>query len=141
MLGHPGVVLRDVAGVDDEEEVRGAEAIDQQVVHEGALRRQEAGVLRLPDLQLRGVVGRDALDRGERVLAGDLDLAHVADVEQPRARADRHVLGDDAAAGVFDRHVPAAEGDHFGARGAVAGIERRFLERCGGGLFHRGGVV
>ena len=72
------------------------EAIDQQVVHEGALRRQQAGVLRLPDLQLRRVVARDALDGGQRVLAGDFDLAHVADVEEAGARADGHVLRDDA---------------------------------------------
>ena len=93
----------------------GAEAVDEQVVDERALRRQQAGVLRLPDLRASTAsLRRDALDGGERVLAGDLDLAHVADVEEPGARAHRHVLVDDA--GVLDRHVPAAERDHPGAR-------------------------
>ena len=59
----------------------------------------------------------------KRVGAGDLDLAHVRDVEQPGARADRHVLVDDAR--VFDGHVPAAEFDH-------ARAERRDAWRGGG---------
>src|SRR5476651_375628 len=125
VLGHPRVVLRDVPRVDDEEEMRGTETVHEQVVDERALRREQAGVLRLPDLQLRRVVRRDALDRRERVLAGDLDLAHVADVEDPGAGAHGRVFVREAA--VLDGHVPAAERDHFGSRGAVAGVERRFL--------------
>ena len=70
-------------------------------------------ILRLPDLQLGGVVARDPLDGGQRVLAGDLDLAHVADVEQAGARAHGQVLVGDA--GILDGHVPAAERHHAGA--------------------------
>ena len=104
------------------------QAIDEQVVHERALRRQQAGILRLADLRASTAsLRRDALDGGQRVLAGDLDLAHVADVEQAGARAHGHVLVGDA--GVFDRHVPAAERHHLRAGGAVAGVERRLLER------------
>ena len=114
--------------------MRGGEAVDEQVVDERALRRQQAGVLRLPHGKLRCVVGRDALDGGERVLAGDLDLAHVADVEQPGAGAHRGMLVRQAA--VLDRHVPAAERNHPGSGGAVASVERRFLESGGSGLFH-----
>ena len=51
-------VLVDVAGVDDEQVMRRPEAIDQQVVHERAFGRRQAGVLNLADLQLRGVVAR-----------------------------------------------------------------------------------
>ncbi len=132
--GDPGVVLLNVAGVDDEEEVRGGQAVDEQVVDKRALRRQQARILRLPDLQLRGVVARDALHRRQRVPAGDLDLAHVADVEEAGARAHGHVLVGDAR--ILDRHVPAAERTHLGAGAAMAGVERRLLERRGGGLFH-----
>ena len=114
VLGNPGVVLLNVPGVDDEQEVRGGEAIHEQVVDERALRREQARILRLPDLQLRRVVARDALHGGQRVLAGDLDLAHVADVEQAGACAHRHVLLGDA--GVLERHLPAAEGHHLARR-------------------------
>ena len=75
------------------------------------------------------------LDRRQRVLAGDLDLAHVADVEQPGPRAHGQVLVGDA--GVFDRHVPAAELDHAGAKRSVPGMEWRLLERTGWRLGHR----
>ena len=43
--------------------------------------------MRLADREPGGVVARDVLDRLERVAAGDLDLAHVADVEEARARS------------------------------------------------------
>ena len=59
--------------------------------------------------------------------AGQLDLAHVADVEQPGARADGQVLVGDA--GVFDGHVPAAELDHASAGRPVPGVEWSLLER------------
>ncbi len=112
----------------------GREPVDEQVVHERALRGEKAGVLRLPHLQPGRVVGRDALDGGEGVLAGDLNLAHVADVEDSGARADRGVLVREPA--VLDGHVPAAERDHLRSRGAVTSVERRLLEKCFGRLFH-----
>ena len=113
----PRVVLVDVAGVDDQQVMRRPEAIDQQVVDERAFGRGQAGVLNLPDLQLRRVVRGDVLHRLERALAGNLDLAHVRDVEQPGRGAHRHVLGGDA--GVLDGHVPAAKRDHASAESNV----------------------
>src|SRR5262245_18593067 len=49
------VIQGDVRGVHDEEKMRRGEAIDQQVVYERAGWRQQAGVLCLAGLQLRGV--------------------------------------------------------------------------------------
>jgi hypothetical protein len=136
VLGDVRVVLGDVGGVHDEKKVFLGQAIDEEIVDKGARGAHQARVMRLTDLQLRRVVARDLLDRVERIAPGDLDLAHVADVEDPRPLADGKVLGHDA--GILDRHVPAAETDHLGARGAMAGVERRLLERGGGGLFHAG---
>ena len=87
----------------------------------------------------RGVVRGDVLDRLQRVAAGDFDLAHVADVEQPGARAHRHVLVGDA--GVFDRHVPAAELDHPRAERAMSRVERGLLESARNSLSHQGFFV
>jgi len=134
LFGDPRVVLHDVRGVDDEEEVIAFEAIDQEVVNERALRCQEPRVLRLSRLEPRRVVAGDPLHRGQRVFAGEFELAHVADVEQAGARANGHVFVGDA--GVFERHVPSAKGNHLGARRAVASVERRLLEGRGG-LVHR----
>ena len=56
------------------------------------------------------------------------------DVEEPGARAHRHVLVGDA--GVFDRHVPAAELDHAGAVRAVPRVERCLFQCAGRWLCH-----
>ena len=66
------------------------------------------------------------LEEVQRLAPDDLDLAHVADVEQPGARPHRHVLVDDA--GVLDRHVPAGELDHAGAGLAMRVVERGLLD-------------
>ena len=51
----------------------------------------------------------------------DFDFAHVAHVEQADGRTNGAVLLQDA--GVLERHVPAAEIDHFGAHPAMGGVE------------------
>jgi hypothetical protein len=59
----------------------GAKAIDQQVVDKRTVRSGQRGVLNLANLQLAGVVARDVLDGRQRILAGNLYLAHMRDVE------------------------------------------------------------
>jgi hypothetical protein len=56
----------------------------------------------------------------------DTERQHVGDVEQAASGANGVVFLDLRA--VVDRHVPAAEVDHFGAEFAVGGIERSLLE-------------
>ena len=69
------------------------------------------------------VVGGDEIGQARGFRPADLDLAHVADVEQADRRAHGLVLVDDA--GVLHGHVPAAEIDHPGAQRAMDGIQRR----------------
>ena len=66
--------------------------------------------------------GRDALDRLERVLAGNFDLAHVADVEQTAGRTHRRVLFGSTAVG--DGHLPPSEVHHAGTEAAVHVVQR-----------------
>src|SRR6185503_10421472 len=61
------------------------------------------------------------------------DLAHVRDVEDTDAAAHGAVLRHDAL--VLDRHLESGEGNHLGAEGRVAGVERRSFER-GSGVEH-----
>ena len=100
------------------------QAVDEQVIDEGPVRHHEARILRLPDAQPGRVVARDALNRRERVGAGHLDLAHMADIEQPGTRTHGHVLGGDA--GVLHGHVPAGKRHHAGAECDVPGVQSRF---------------
>ena len=91
--------------------------------------------MRLAILQFGGIVHGDVLDGGQGAGAAELDLAHVAHVEEADAGAHGHVLRNEAAAGawIFDRHVPAAEVDHFRFEGAVRGVECGLLEWRGDG--------
>jgi len=116
-----GVVLVGVRGVDDEEIKLRMEAIDQHIVHVGALGRHQGRILDHAGRKTGDVVRRNVLDEGQSVLAGDVDLAHVADVEQPRRRPAGDVLVDDAL--VFDGHVPADKLYHLGPEFAVVGVE------------------
>ena len=79
-----------------------------------------------PSVELGDVVARHALQEGERAGTLQLELAHVRDVEEPGRLPHREVLGDHAA--VLDRHLPAGEGHHLRAQGAVSGMERGSLE-------------
>ncbi len=137
LLGDPGVVLGDIRRVHHEHEVVRRHPVDQHVVDERTFRGRQRGIVRLPDLQATGVVARDPLHRGERVLAGNLDLAHVADIEQPGPGSDRHVLVGDA--GVLDRHVPAGVRHHPRIRGAMPGVQWCLAERGGRIGHHKGG--
>ena len=76
--------------------MRGSHPVDDHVIHERTVRRQESRILRLSDLQPRGVAAGDRLDGRQCVGAGDLDFAHVTDVEHASPRADREVLARDA---------------------------------------------
>ena len=89
-----------------------------------------------PMASFDGVVHGDVLHRFKRLRAGDADVAHVADVEDADAVADREVLLHQAAdGGVLDRHVPAVEVDHLGAQLAMNGVQRGFAQRGDGLCF------
>ena len=88
------IVLVLGAGVDDEEIVVGAEAMNEDVVDERALGREQRGVVRLAILEARGVVHGDVLHGGQRAGAAELNFAHVADVKEADAGAHGQVLGD-----------------------------------------------
>ena len=83
------------------------------------------------------VVAGDVVHELHRLRAGDLELTHVADVEQAAGGANDVVLVGDAA-GVLHRHLEAGEGNHLGAKGNVLCEEWRLEQR---GVFGRHGWV
>ena len=117
LLGDPGPVLVDVGGVDGEHEPFGPEPVEREVVDDAAVGNTEQRVLDLSDLERADVVGGQDLQRGQRLRASHLELAHVADVEEADGRADRAVLLDDAR--VLHGHLPSAERNHARACGDV----------------------
>ena len=95
--------------------------VDQDVVDESAVLVEQAGVLRLADLQLVDGVGGDEIGELGGFRPANFDLAHVADIEEADRVAHGVVLVDDA--GVLDGHVPAAEIDHLRAQGAMDRVQ------------------
>ncbi len=82
--------------------------------------------MRLPNRQLRRVIHRDMLHRGQRRRAAQLNVAHVADIEDAHAGAYGKMLG--GQAGIFDRHVPTAKVDHLRAELAMGGVQGGLAE-------------
>ena len=85
-------------------------------------RSGERRVLRLADRETPGVIAGQRLNRGQGIPPRQLDLSHVADVEQAAARAHRLVLVENAL--VLHRHIPAGEIDHPAAMGAMGSPAR-----------------
>ena len=127
MPGHPRPVLVDVRRVHRQHEAIARQARDRQVVDDAALRRAENRVLNLADVERAHVVRGQRLERRERALTVDLELAHVAHVEEAHRRAHRAMLLQDSA--ILHGHVPPAEFHHSRARFDMGVVERSSLER------------
>ena len=131
---NPPEARLDVGGVDHQQEVVVGQPVHQEGVEERALGRRESRVLRLPDVEAARVVGRHALHGGEGVRPRDLDLAHVADVEQPGGPAHREVLVGDTA--VPEGHLPARERHHLRPEGDVTSMQGRLEPGGNRGVGH-----
>src|SRR5207247_11473579 len=101
---------------------RVANALDGGVVDDRPARLARERVVELAHRQGRDVVAGQTLERGEGAGPLDLELAHVAHVEEADGAAYRPVLLDDS--GVLHRHLPAPERHH-----ARAGLDVRLVER------------
>ena len=70
------------------------------------------------------------VDEGGGAWAAHRRLAEVRDVENANPIADGGVLGQDATAGVLERHRPTAEFAELGAEGDMALVQGRAQQRC-----------
>ncbi len=118
----PAAILLDVRGVDAQEELALAEARHDHVVDAAALVVQHQPIARAAEREVRHIAGHERIDGGHRTRAREMDLAHVRDVEEARALADRGVLLEDR--GVLDRHLVAREGNEACAQTAMGLVER-----------------
>ena len=126
----PAHHLGRVRRVGDEEHLVVVAVVGDQVVHHpagGVVTAQR--VLRLAGTHPSEVVGERGVDVRRRTRPAHHGLAEMADVEKADRLADGGVLLDDAAAGILDRHLPAAEVGHLRAQRDVAVVQRRTLGR------------
>jgi len=128
----PVTDLLGVGGVRDQQVTFGGKGVDVDVVHDAAFGVADGGVVALAGLQPGHVVGADAAQEGRRLRAGQLEAAHVGDVEHAGGGAHGGVLLDDAD--VLDGHLPAGEGHHARAQANVLLVEAGAAEGAGGGV-------
>src|SRR5678815_2631010 len=81
--------------------------VNQKVVDRCSFGSCQSGILSLTIGETRGVIRRDVLNEIQSVIARDLKLTHVADVEESGGSAHCGVLFTDA--GVLHRHAPASK--------------------------------
>ena len=88
---------------------------------------------------LSDVAREDAVEKGRRVLAGEMQPTHVRDVEDRAGVSRLLVLVDDRA--IEDRHFPAGEVDKFCAGLRVEIMEGLALEHRGANVAESGAFV
>src|SRR5687767_1098321 len=87
--------------------------VDQDVIHKTAMFVEQPRILDLAYLKARGGVRRRPIGQFGGLGPTNVDLAHVAYVEQARPLPYRLMLIQNSR--ILDRHIPAAEIDHSGA--------------------------
>ena len=110
-----------IGGVDAEEIMIVGDLVHQDIVDEAAVFVEQAGVVGLAEFQLVYGVGGDVVGELGGFRTANLDLAHVADIEDAHRVAHRVVLVDDSA--ILDGHVPPAEIHHLRTQGAMDRVQ------------------
>ena len=96
---------------------------DHQVIQHAAILIQQERIARAMGLQRRQIDRQYGFKRGFHALTRNVELAHMADIEQPGAFPRPEVFGDDPF--VLDGHPVSGEFDHPPVTGPVPGIERQ----------------
>ena len=99
------------------------ETIHQKVVNHAAIGACKRRIMCLTVNEFCYVVGRNTINKPDRILADHPDLAHVRHVKQTGTCAAAHVFLDNASR-VLHRHVPAAKIDHSSAKLSMCRIQR-----------------
>src|SRR5687767_8845878 len=110
------------------------EPVDDEVVDDPAVGIAQHRVLRLANDKGTRIAHHRVTQDGDGLLAGDLELAHVREVEQADGGSDGAVLLDDRA--VLHRHLIAGEGHHSGSELDVEGMKRGPAQLARGGCGH-----
>jgi hypothetical protein len=102
--------------------------VGDQVVDDAPTLVAAHRVLRVAHRDAGQVVGQALVEEFERAGAAHRPLAEMAHVEDADPLAHCRVLRQDAAPGIFDRHLPAAEVGHLCAERDVPVVHGRVLQ-------------
>jgi hypothetical protein len=121
----PGKIFLNLRGINDEQKFQLADSIENQIINDAAVIIEEKSVLPLTDVQVRYIIGQQAVEPVTRIISRDDELSHVRNIEH--ADCVSHGLMFIHDAGVLHRHEPAAEGDHSCAKPYVFLVKRRLF--------------
>ena len=88
-LHDPREILIRIRGIHAEKIMIGRESVHQTVVDGASVRQHQCGVLSLIVPQARYIVGGDVLKQRQSAGAANINLPHMAHVEEARRRAHR----------------------------------------------------
>ena len=114
---YPGIVLVDVGGIDNEEELIVGHLVDKQVIYGATILMQHHAIIYLANGSTGNVVGEDVLHELLCLRAAYQHFAHVAHVEHAACLAHGIVLVHDV--GVLDGHLKTSKGHHLGTQSNV----------------------
>src|SRR6266852_3454851 len=123
----PFAIHVDIRGVDAQHVMLRRKPIDDEIIDRAAVGRTHQRVLGLAVNEARGRIGERMLEQRERPRPAQVELAHVAQVENAGGRAHRQVLFD--YAGVAERHLEAAKLRHSRAELAMQTEKGGVLDR------------
>ena len=133
VLDHPVHVFFTRAGINDQKVVSLSHLVDDDVIHKRTLGIEHGRVLALTNGQLRRVIHGYVLDGRQGLWTMNPDVAHVTDIKDTYAGADSEMFFHQTAVlGVLDRHIPAAEIDHFRPQLAVDSVQGCLADSRGG---------
>ena len=110
MLRNPVKVLINIGRIHNQQKTLRRQPAHRQVIEEPASVITQCTVLELVHLQGTDVIQRQILHCRFSPGAGNLDLAHVADIEESGVRPHALVLLNDPRVG--EGHLPATKLDH-----------------------------
>src|SRR5215469_4347672 len=132
ILTHPGMIFFSSAGINDQQVIILPEFVHNHVIHERSLGIEQSRILRLSLLKLGNIVHTDPLCRVERLRPSNQYVAHVRNIKHAYGGAHRQMLFHQSTSRwIFNRHVPPAKINHFGANSTVKAVKRSLPQRFG----------
>ena len=92
LLAEPCKIVGNIAGVNDEQKNSRLDSVENQIIQNTAGRIAHERVLSLTDRHLANIVRKKSVQRDFRSGAGDDKFAHVRDIKQAGALADREMF-------------------------------------------------
>jgi hypothetical protein len=118
-------ILIDIGGVDNQILGGFADIVDQEIIHDTAIWVAHGAIHDLPGAQRFDIVGDRVAHEILGIRAGDHELAHMGEIEQPDRLTDTFMFFGNGM--VLNRHIVAGEFDNLSPELLMDIVKRRFL--------------